>query len=88
MTQPSADYSKPLALQIKNLNRYEVASLQRRMHRFLDYIPEENDLSHSYNPETGSHRFTSYEGLIQKLDLSREEWQYLLAQHRLSGQFG
>ena len=88
MTQPSADYSKPLALQIRNLNRYEVASLQRRMHRFLDYTPEDSEFSYSHDSKTGIHRFTSYEGLIQKLDFSREEWQYLLEQHRLSSPFG
>ena len=80
MPPPNADHSKPLAL-----NLYEIASLERRMQRFLDFIPEESELDYSHDPATGNHRFTKYDGLIVILKLSSAEWQYLLAQHRLLG---
>ena len=64
---------------------YEIAALERRMSRFLNNIPEEYDLSHSYDPVTGNHRFTSYGDYIEGLLLTKAEWQYLLAQYRLLG---
>lgn len=67
---------------------YEIAALERRMCRFLTYIPEDSSISHFYNFETGKHRFMNDEGYMEKLELSHEEWHYLLAQHRLVGQDG
>ena len=73
------------------MNTYEIAALERRMFRFLSSIPEDSSISHFYNSETGKHRFFNFmndEALIEKLELSREEWQYLLAQYRLTGPDG
>ena len=69
----------------ETLDRYQVASLERRMYRFLSYIPEDSELTYSHDPVTGNHRFTKYDELIVILKLSSAEWQYLLAQHRLLG---
>ena len=65
------------------MNIYEIAALERKLHRFLSYIPDDSPLWHFYYPETGNHSFVNSDGFMERLNLSKDEWKYLLAQHRI-----
>ena len=65
----------------------EIVTLEIKLFQFLTYIPKISPLTHRHDPMTGIHCFMNAEGYIEKLELSHEEFQYLVAQHRLPGRF-
>ena len=61
----------------------DLADLERKLFRFMTYIPENSPISYSYDSAVGSHHFRNEEGYLEHLELSCEEFQYLLEQQRL-----